>query len=258
MILNAAPDLFNAPRRIVSLVPSQTELLYYLGLQESTIAITRFCVHPEDWQRTKTIIGGTKNIRLDKIKALNPDLIIANKEENIKEEIDTLANDFRVWLTDVNNLNSALQMIIDIGQLTHSSTKATDLVSTIQQKFNHLIKNDKKINTAYLIWQNPYMTIGGDTFIHDMLCQCGLQNIFDGEKRYPIITIDQLNEHHCVLLLLSSEPYPFKKQHIEALQSQLPDTRILLVDGEMFSWYGSRLLYATEYFKELIETIHSA
>lgn len=125
MILYAATDLLHTPRRIVSLVPSQTELLYYLGVRDSTVGITKFCVHPEHWQRTKTIIGGTKNIRVDKIKEINPDLIIANKEENVKEQVEELEKDFNIWLTDVNDLHSALQMINNIGQLTNSAVKAT-------------------------------------------------------------------------------------------------------------------------------------
>ena len=221
-------------------------------MQDSTVGITKFCVHPEHWQRTKTIIGGTKNIQVDKIKEINPDLIIANKEENVKEQVEELEKDFNVWLTDVNDLDSALQMINDIGQLTDSAVKATGLVNNIQQTFAQLFKTHQRINTAYLIWRNPYMTIGGDTFIHDMLYHCGLHNIFADEKRYPAITVDQLKQQHCQLLLLSSEPYPFKQQHVEELRSQLPGTRIMLVDGEMFSWYGSRLLYAVDYFKELI------
>ena len=102
------------------------------------------------------------------------------------------------------------------------------------------------------------MTIGGDTFIHDMLDRCGLQNIFANEKRYPIITADEMKSRNCQLVLLSSEPYPFKQQHINELKAQLPDTNIILVDGEMFSWYGSRLLYAVEYFKELITKLNTA
>lgn len=255
--MSSPADLSITPRRIVSLVPSQTELLFYLGVQDTTVGITKFCVHPKQWQRTKTIIGGTKNILTDKIKQLSPDLIIANKEENVKEQIGQLEKDFAVWVTDVNSLDGALLMINDIGQLTNTAINASILSEQIKQSFTGLFKTHQKINTAYLIWRNPYMTIGGDTFIHDMLDRCGLQNIFANEKRYPVITAGELKSRNCQLVLLSSEPYPFKQQHIKDLQAQLPDTNIVLVNGEMFSWYGSRLLYAVKYFKELITKINT-
>lgn len=257
MILLTPADLSSPPQRIVSLVPSLTELLYYLNVQDATIGITKFCVHPKQWQRTKIIIGGTKNIQLDKIKSINPDLIISNKEENVKEQIENLANHYPVWVTDVNNLDTALQMINDIGQLTNSAATANVLSNHIQNSFAKLFKTHLKLNTAYVIWRKPYMTVGGDTFIHAMLADCGLRNIFENEKRYPITSVDELKKRQCQLLLLSSEPYPFKQQHLNELQAELPDTIILLVNGEMFSWYGIRLLFAVDYFKELINKINA-
>ena len=254
MILQTTKDLIKIPRRIVSLVPSQTELLFFLGLDKSTIAITKFCCHPPGWQRTKKIIGGTKDLKTAEIIRLAPDLIIANKEENVKEQIEILADSFPVWLTDVHNLTSAVSMIKDIGQLTGKIVESASLTNKIEQAF-HSVKPGKKIKTAYLIWKKPYMAVGGDTFINDMMCRCGFQNIFESIKRYPEVTSNDLKEHDCQLLLLSSEPYPFKQKHIAELQSQLPGVKIMLVDGEMFSWYGSRLLAAADYFKQLVVAI---
>jgi len=251
MFLQSHKDLAITPRRIVSLVPSQTELLHHLGLEIATIGITKFCVHPPHWQNTKNIIGGTKNINVEKIKLLKPDLIIANKEENVKEQIEELAKYFNVWVTDVQNLQSALKMIADIGELTKANLAAADLVQKIKQAFEN-IHPTKKIKAAYLIWRKPYITIGNDTFIHDMLAHCGLQNIFAHQTRYPTITIEQLKNIECQLLLLSSEPFPFKQKHLKELQHELPTTKIILVDGEMFSWHGSRLLYAAAYFNGLM------
>ncbi|MBS1743661.1 MAG: ABC transporter substrate-binding protein [Bacteroidetes bacterium] len=242
------------PLRIVSLVPSQTELLYYLGLETETIAITRFCVHPEHWFRSKTRIGGTKALHLEKIKELTPDLIIANNEENVKEQVEALAELFPVWVTDVKTLDDALQMIIDVGNLTHRVAGAVRLTESIKQSFSELdqmITGTKPVNAAYLIWRDPYMSIGNDTFIHDLMQRAGLQNIFSYTTRYPDITINQLKEKNCELILLSSEPYPFSEKHVKELQDALPEMPVMLVDGEMFSWYGSRLLDAAAYLKEL-------
>jgi len=259
MLLHSVNQLSYLPKRIISLVPSQTLLLHHLGLETETIGITKFCIHPGSWFRTKTRVGGTKNIHPEIIDQLQPDLIIANYEENVKEQVEALATRYPVWVSDVHDLASALEMIGDIGRLTGKSTAARQLVNGIKQGFAGLEAMRTTLpsppRTAYLIWKDPYMTVGGDTFIHDMLQQCGLKSIFSEQVRYPEITLQQLVDNGCELLLLSSEPYPFKEKHILELQSRLPSTKIILVNGEMFSWYGSTLLEAPGYFGELIKSL---
>jgi ABC-type Fe3+-hydroxamate transport system substrate-binding protein len=259
MILQKTSDLNYIPKRIISLVPSQTELLHYLGLEAETVGITKFCVHPEHWFKTKPRVGGTKAVKNNIIHELKPDLIIANKEENIKEQVELLAKDYPVWVTDVNDLEGALAMIHDIGEMTAKQKQADVLIKKINEGFDGLASNIKrgtpKLKTAYLIWRNPYMSIGGDTFINDILLKCGFENVFVNRKRYPEIDIEDLQLVNCQLILLSSEPYPFKQKHIEELSGQLPNCKIVLADGEMFSWYGSRLLQAPEYFKTLISRL---
>ncbi|MCS3800373.1 helical backbone metal receptor [Niastella sp. OAS944] len=242
-----------SPRSIVSLVPSITELLYTLQLDNEVTGITKFCVHPESWFRQKTRVGGTKNIKIEAIHALQPDLIIANKEENVKEQVEELAKHYPVWMTDVNGLEDALEMIEQIGRITNRLNNALHLLSQINTAFASLKPMATKQKAGYLIWRNPYMTIGNDTFIHDMLLRCGLTNSFANSTRYPTIDTWQLKQ--CDLLLLSSEPFPFQQKHINELQPHLPNTKIVLVDGEMFSWYGSRLLNAPAYFNTLLQSI---
>lgn len=248
---------------IVSLVPSQTELLHDLGLNEEVKAITKFCVHPKTWLKSKIRIGGTKNIKIELIKKIAPDLIIANKEENVKEQVEELAKTFDVFVTDVNNLADALSMIRDIGTLTGKTTKALSIANQIEKKFQKLsqsVRTKQQIKAAYLIWQNPYMAVGGNTFINSMMTYCGLENIFTNVDRYPEINLEDFQnskggKSKCDLILLSSEPYPFKDKHAAEIQLNLPSKKIILVDGEMFSWYGSRLLKAAGYFKNLRENI---
>ncbi len=252
MILQSTKHLQGIPGSIVSLVPSQTELLHYLELNESIAGITKFCVYPPDWSKTKIIVGGTKDIKQDGIEKINPGLIIANKEENDQQQVEALAKKYNVWLTDISNLQDALQMINDIGELTGTSAKATDLIKQIETAFSLIPHPGKKIKTGYLIWRKPYITIGGDTFIHAMMEKCGFENSYANEKRYPKTSIENLQASGCELLLLSSEPFPFKQKHIDELQPYLPNTKIMLADGEMFSWYGSRLLLAPGYFTQLI------
>jgi ABC-type Fe3+-hydroxamate transport system substrate-binding protein len=244
------------PQRIISLVPSQTELLADLGLGERVIGITRFCVHPREWFLSKTRTGGTKQVNMDTIHRLKPDLIIANKEENVKEQIEDLAKHYPVWISDVNNLNDACEMIDQIGLMTNTHELAKKMIGQIRENFAQLENLSAGMQTynstpgtAYLIWRDPYMTVGSDTFIHSMLEAAGFENLFKNFQRYPEITIDELK--NAQLLLLSSEPFPFKEKHRKEIQEELPDTKIVLVDGEMFSWYGSRLLLTPGYFQKL-------
>lgn len=246
----------STPQRIISLVPSQTELLFDLGLSNEVIGITRFCIHPEEWFHTKTRVGGTKNIKSDTIRQLQPDLIIANKEENVKDQIEELQQHYPVWISDVNNLHDALEMIKQIGCITNKEQEAKEMIAGIKNNFLLLSAPGKRLRVAYLIWKEPYMTVGGDTFIHSMLEAAGMENIFKNSLRYPSVEISALKTLNCELLLLSSEPFPFKQKHIDELQTHLPDTKIIRVDGEMFSWYGSHLLKAPLFFKSLQSTIN--
>jgi ABC-type Fe3+-hydroxamate transport system substrate-binding protein len=254
--LQETMHLTGKPGRIISVVPSQTELLYSLGLENEVIGITKFCVHPEVWYHSKTRVGGTKNLNLPLIASLKPDLIIANKEENIKEQITELKKICPVWVSDVNNLSDALEMIKLLGTITGKNEKALDVSNAIECSFKDLIYNGKDlIPAAYLIWRNPYMVAGGNTFINNMLGYCGLQNLYGSISRYPEIELSELKKLSTPLILLSSEPYSFSIEHIAEIQQEIPDAKVLLADGEMFSWYGSRLLLAAAYFRQFKEKI---
>ena len=249
-------ELKSLPGRIISLVPSQTELLYDLGLDKQVAGITKFCVHPHEWFRSKTRIGGTKTLNLEKIRSLKPDLILANKEENVKEQVEELALEFPVWTSDINNLDDALHMIRAVGSITGKEEAASGIGIQVENQFRDLSSLIlPRIRAAYLIWRDPYMTVGGDTFIHDLLAHAGFENIFSNHTRYPMIEIESLRDADTILL--SSEPYPFHERHIQEISALLPSKKILLVDGEMFSWYGSRLLYAANYLRDLRKQIET-
>lgn len=256
--LNRSVGITSQPKRIVSVVPSQTELLYDLNLSDRVVGITNFCIHPQEWHRSKIRIGGTKKLKIELIRELNPDLIIANKEENTKEEIELLCKEFPVWISDITTLNEALDMIAAIGEITATKKRATELITQIDNSFSSLKKDTvpKETNSLYLIWRKPFMTVGTDTIIHDMLSYCGLKNLIK-ETRYPVIDTEEIKRLNPDLILLSSEPYPFKQKHIDELQSICPNAKILLCDGEYFSWYGSRLLGAAHYFRSLQKRINN-
>ncbi|SHG13846.1 substrate-binding protein [Cnuella takakiae] len=245
--------MLNSPaRRIVSLVPSQTELLHSIGLDAEVIGITKFCVHPNAWFHSKQRIGGTKDIKMDLIKSLDPDLVIANKEENVREQVTALWQDVPVYVSDVAGLDDALSMVADIGVLTGKEAAAQELSNNIKIGFQSLLPT-APVKVAYLIWRAPYMTIGGDTFIHQMLAHAGFEQVFANRRRYPVVSIDELRNSGCQLVLLSSEPYPFREKHMQELAELLPGIPSLLVDGELFSWFGSRLLHAPAYYARLRE-----
>ncbi|SDC33382.1 ABC transporter substrate-binding protein [Niabella drilacis] len=239
--------------QLVSLVPSITELLYTLGLEQEVTGITKFCIHPQTWFRTKTRIGGTKTLDMAKITALQPDLIIANKEENIKEQVEALQDRFPVLVTDVNNYTEAISMIRTVGTATLRTANAAALISAIEKAFAALRIPAQK-TAAYLIWKDPWMTVGGDTFISDMMQRAGFKNLYAPRRRYPVVNLPELQALAPEYLLLASEPYPFKEKHRVALQRLFPGAKILLADGTLFSWYGSRMLEAPAYFLALQKT----
>ncbi|EHQ24217.1 helical backbone metal receptor [Mucilaginibacter paludis] len=242
------------PLRIISIVPSQTELLFDLGLDREVLAVTGFCNHPADWVKAKIKVGGTKNLNIERIISLKPDLIIGNKEENDRGEIEFLMQQFPVWMSDIVNLPDAICMITAIGELVNKPNQAQLLACNIQADFASLYLPQKPVRVAYLIWKGPYMAACRDTFIDDMLQRCGLLNVFTA-SRYPEVTVDELYRRNPDVIMLSSEPYPFKEKHAEVLRKALPGAKIVLVDGEMFSWYGSRLLKAVAYFNNLIKIL---
>ena len=250
-------NLSQKPVRIISLVPSQTELLYDLGLKDEVIAQTLFCIHPDWAHQSKTRIGGTKKLQIDKIRELKPDLIIGNKEENIKEQMEILMKEFPVYLSDIQNLEDALKMISDIGSICGKEPEAKFIVDEIKLGFAELHQTEKKKKIAYLIWNEPLMAAGHDTFINEMLHKCGFENVLlNKESRYPETSIQELNEMGVEFVLLSSEPFPFAEKHIQQLKTEGLKAEIILVDGELFSWYGSRLKYSVSYFKQLIQQIN--
>jgi len=238
------------PSRIISLVPSQTELLFYLGLSDKVVGLTKFCIHPKNEVREKSIIGGTKNFNLEIIRQLQPDLIIGNKEENYQEGIKALRQHYQVWMSDINSLTDAVDMIIKIAAITGTQEKAKVLISTIESGFRNLFYLNP-IPTAYFIWRNPYIAVGSNTFIHEIMDKAGLRNVFAHLSRYPVITPEMLKKTNPQLILLSSEPYPFREKHITEIKQLCPGATVKLVDGEMFSWYGSRLQYTPAYLQTL-------
>jgi ABC-type Fe3+-hydroxamate transport system substrate-binding protein len=251
--LNRTLEFETTPQRIVCLVPSLTELIIDLGLESQVVGVTKFCIHPSYLRKSKTVVGGTKQVHFDKIRALNPDVILCNKEENTKAmfaELETIAP---VHMSHICNFEDALEIIALYGALFAVEKKASSLIEGIQNKyvaFCQFIADEPQLKVAYFIWKNPWMVAANTTFINAMLVLNKFENSFAHLNRYPEIELEAINDNTDIIML-SSEPYPFKEQHISALEQRYPSSKVILVNGEYFSWYGSRLDKAFDYFKTL-------
>ena len=244
--------------KIISLVPSLTELLVTLGLEENIVGVTKFCVHPNNLKKDKVVVGGTKNIHLEKIKALQPDIILCNKEENTKEIVENCSLIATTHVSDICTIADILALIAYYGTLFSCEEKASNLTKALQDKikdFKHFIKDKPKLKVVYFIWKNPWMVAANHTFINHLLELTKLENCYKNENRYPEISLDDLKTKKIDAVFLSSEPYPFKGKNTIDFKEVAINAKVILVNGEYFSWYGSRLLKAFDYFKELREKL---
>lgn len=234
--------------RVVCLVPSLTEYLIDLGVD--VVGRTKFCIHPRERVGVIPKIGGTKNVHIDKVVDLKPDLVVANKEENVKEQVEEIAaKGISTITTVITDYDSALSELLRLGKAVGRQEAAETIVEQIKTSFDSLPSINQ--SCAYLIWKDPLMTIGHDTYIHNMLEKVGMTNVYGDQARYPTFSEKELIERNPSIVLLSSEPFPFGDQHIAYFKSLLPDSKVILVDGELFSWYGSRMLQAPDYFRSL-------
>lgn len=240
----------NPPRRIISLVPSQTELLFDLDLDEEIVGVTTFCVHPKEKCAAKAVVGGTKQFNFERIDELQPDLIIGNKEENYEKGIERLREKYPVWMSDVITLADAYLMIEMIGTIVRRPDTAAGLVLRIREGIDGL-PPWPRLRVAYLIWRKPYMVAGHRTFVHEMLHKAGFINVFGHLPRYPEVSAAQIRQAKPDVLLLASEPFPFSEKFLPEFDMRFPEIPAALVDGQIFSWYGSRLLKAPGYFQKL-------
>ena len=249
--LHRTLSLQEVPKRIISLVPSQTELLVDLGLEENLVGITKFCVHPVHLRKTKTIVGGTKEVKLERIKALKPDIILCNKEENTKKMVEELQEIAPVHVSDIVNIEDSFELMQQYARIFDKEAPVKAIIGSIKEKMGKLqeqLKHRPVKRLAYFIWKEPLMVVGKDTFVDELLKLNKLENVFQA-SRYPETSLQEIKAKKPDLLLLSSEPFPFAEKH-KPYFSEL-NIEIKLVDGEYFSWYGSRLVKAMDYFKTL-------
>jgi len=225
------------PQRIISLVPSITEYLFALGLGDRVVGITKFCIYPEEWFKNKPRIGGTKTPDVAKIKSLAPDLIIGNKEENRVEDIEGLKEIAPVWMSDVNSIEDMYAMLRTIAEMVGKATESEAWIEKWKRYFDQNCNRGLGKRALYFIWKDPEMVVGKETYIDAYMEAVGYQNCVH-ESRYPML--DALENCHPEVVLLSTEPYPFKEADFAYFQRVFPEAEIALVSGEEFSWYGVR------------------
>lgn len=257
--LNRKISLAETPRRIISLVPSLTELLHDMGMERQIVGITKYCVHPLHYIATKALVGGTKKVNIKRIKELQPDFILCSKEENTPTMVQELEKIAPVYVTDVNSLDDALELIKDLGFLFGRRTQAGHIIDKIKfqlKDFQHTIKDIPLRKVAYFIWANPWMVAGSKTFIDDMLRICKFENAYANHERYPEVAIKHMRSKAAPkLLMFSSEPHDFTDDEVFDVLRNNRKTITIYVDGQYFSWYGSRLIKAFDHFKEIHKKI---
>lgn len=225
--------------RIVSLVPSLTELVWWLGLEDALVGRTRFCTEPVGQIERVAIVGGTKNPKVERIIALRPDLVLANKEENRREDVEALqAAGLRVLVTDPNSVREAVTMIRDLGDELDAVSKAASLTADIEAALARVRVPERRPRIFVAVWKDPWLGLGSESYGHDLLACAGGANVLASRPRYPEVTLAEIARLAPDLILLPDEPYPFKAADAEALSTIAPAR---VIDGKLLWWYGPRI-----------------
>lgn len=246
--------------RIVSLCPSLTELVFDLGLGNSLVGRTKFCVHPSGLVDAVEKVGGTKNPKIARIVELAPDIVLLNEEENRLEDAKALEAAGIICHTSMpRSIDETAATVRSIGAALGTTPAAEQIAREIEIRGAEVAEQTRGRDTvryAYMIWREPWMTVNADTFVAALLRNAGGVNVFgDMNERYPTVTLEQLRERAPDAVLLSTEPFPFAERHIDevAAQTGLTRERIMIVDGELLSWHGSRTPRGIVYARDTLD-----
>ncbi len=258
----AVVSLASPPRRIVSLIPSVTETLFALGLGDAVVGCTIFCTEPREGVAGVTRVGGEKNPKLDVIRGLAPELVVANVEENLREHVEALrAAGIAVYVIYPKTVAEGIGFVRELGRVAGAAARGAELAARLETALGDVrrrVAEGRRSRVFCPIWRRPYMTINADTYVHDMLAECGGDNVFgDRPKRYPEVGVEEIAAARPEVMLLPDEPYKFRRAHLDdfAAHSGIPalrDGRAHLVDGKLLSWYGPRIEAALEHLPSLL------
>jgi ABC-type Fe3+-hydroxamate transport system substrate-binding protein len=237
-----------APNRIVSLVPSLTESLFAFGVGEKIVGRTRYCLWPPRAVGKIPTVGGTKKVDVRRVLELEPDLIVAVKEENTRENIEELEEaGVPVFVGAPEDVEGAIALLRELADRVEAP-RAEAVLDPIERVYEGLRSGPRraKARRVYVpIWKNPYMSVGSDTYVHDVLKTCGGENVCGDVTRYPVVTPAEVEAAQPEVVLLPDEPYPFSAEDLPEFYSlDIPavrEDRIHLVDGKLLTWYGPRM-----------------
>ncbi|NIM20579.1 MAG: ABC transporter substrate-binding protein [Candidatus Latescibacteria bacterium] len=247
------------PGRIVSLVPSITETVVLLGADQRLVGITDYCVHPEDALADIPRVGGTKNPDVPDILSLEPDVVLANKEENRKRDVEALEKQVPVFVTYPTTVRESLKTVRDLGTLLNAEDEAAKFTEECEGMMRSIAQDvtvSKPLRTACMIWRDPWMAVGPNTYASDLLKALGFENVYGSRKdRYPVTSLEELAERRPDVILLPNEPYEFDegdKSFVEDFVNERGvSAMILLLMGSHLTWFGSRTLAALEYLLDI-------
>jgi ABC-type Fe3+-hydroxamate transport system substrate-binding protein len=284
--LGRAVPIRHAPQRLVSLVPSITEVLFNFGRGQQVVGITDYCTEPAAAVATKTKIGGTKNPDIAAILALRSDLVFAVAEENRRQDVEQLAAaGVSVYVFAPRTVRDGIDLLWRVADLLDCRSEVTGQMQAIEQDYAEtiaLVERHQRVRVFCPIWKDPYMTINEDTYVHDVLWVCGGDNIFahrqrrfplaadlgqqpettserstERDRRYPRITLEEMAALRPEVVLLPDEPYLFSQADMADFRPfpEVPavrDGRIFLIDGKMVSWYGPRIGHSLRTLRALL------
>ena len=245
--------------RIVSLVPSITELLFGLGLGERVVGRTTFCIHPREAVASVPRVGGTKKVRIDKLRALAPTHVIVNIDENDRDQVDEISAFVdHVMVTHPIEPRDNLSLYRLVGHVFGATARAEALCRGFESEYRVLRRAAEQFppqRVLYLIWREPWMTVSRSTYISRMLALVNWTTVLgDEETRYPEVTLSPDTATQTDRILLSSEPFPFKPEHREEVLELVadPGVPVAFIDAEMVSWYGDRAIRGLQYLREYV------
>jgi ABC-type Fe3+-hydroxamate transport system substrate-binding protein len=233
-----------APRRVISLVPSLTETLFELGAGESVVAITDFCIFPPDLDRPR--VGGTKNPRVDEIRALQPDLVHMNLEENLRRHADAIEQFAPVFVTEPKSVDDVASMISQLGEIHDRNERAAELAHTLRQEQRSLPK--REFTFACPIWKNPWMWCGGDTYVSHLVEAAGGRNVLQRHTRYPQLAVEEVQAMKPDVVFLPDEPYVFTEADAAEMKAKV----IGPFPGHLFTWHGTRTIEGLRFLRAVL------
>lgn len=243
------------PKRVVSLVPSLTEVLFDLGAGASVAGVTSFCIHPPQARETAAVVGGTKNPKVDVIRQLAPDLVYMNLEENLKRHAEAIREFAPVFVTEPKKVADVESLILQLARIHAREREGDAIVSRLAAALEEVRRKARRFTFAVAIWKNPWMWCGGDTYVSNLVAEAGGLNVFAGQTRYPTLQAeDVVREHRPEVIFLPDEPYLFTDDDAADLRAKTGARVVGPFAGDLFTWHGTRTVEGLAFLRDFLDT----